>query len=101
MPQVRIATSVAPANLPPGTTLGKYRFRIWALGMPTYERDVDAPLPAEVVFEDVMAGAYQYSIQRLNLAGSPIGTAYTGLLTVAPPAPVVGEVPVGATVTVV
>jgi hypothetical protein len=101
MPQVNIATSVAPYSYPAGTVLGKFRFQlIQPSGAVAAIMNVDAPLPAVVTFPSVSPGEYTLSIQRLTATGTPTGPAYTAPVTVAAPAPVVGDAPVGADVTV-
>lgn len=107
MPQVNITTSVAPAEFPAGTTLGQMRFR---LDGPTvfqrYTLYSDLPLPPVVTFPNVAPGAYVLTIQRQLQSGSLTGAAYTANFVVEapvvppPPPPVVGDVPVGAEVTV-
>lgn len=101
MPQVKVQTSVAPVEFPAGTLLGQYRFRLLTpTNLPAYTVYADAPLPAEVVFPNVAPGEYTLNIVRLTSGSIPIGAAYTAPVSVAAPAPVVGDGVIGATVTV-
>ena len=107
MPQVSIATSVAPAEFPAGTVLGQMRFR---LDGPTvlqrYTVFSDMPLPPTVTFPNVAVGVYTLSIQRMTATGALAGAPYTAPVEVVapppppPPAPVVGDAAVGADVSV-
>lgn len=103
MASVRISTSVASTEFPAGTTFGQYRFRLSKGTLPVYTQYIDAPLPDEVIFQNVAAGDYTLSIQRQSAAGLLIGTAYTytAPISVAAPAPAVGDVPVSAVVSVI
>ena len=101
MPQVSITTSVAPSEFPAGTVLGKMNFRLLKDGVGLYSVDSVMPLPPVVTFPSVAPGNYTLSIQRLTSSGLPVGAAYTTPVVVAAPAPVVGDVPVGADVSVI
>ncbi len=107
MPQVNIATSVAPAEFAAGTELGQMRFRLEGpTVLQRYTMFSDMPLPPVVTFPNVAVGTYTLSIQRQALTGAMVGTPYTAQVVVAAPAPppppplVVGDAPVGAEVTV-
>lgn len=97
---VNVETSVAPSTFPAGTTLGQMRFRLSKGGVPWHTLWMDVPLPSFVTFVNVSAGEYELSIVRLNTSSIPVGPLYTANVSVSAPAPVVGDVPTGATVTV-
>jgi hypothetical protein len=101
MAQVKIKTVLADVEFPAGTLLGQYRFRLFTpTGLPYATVYVDPPLPAEVVFPNVAAGEYTLNIVRLTTQSIPIGSAYTAPVSVPVPAPVIGSVVTGATVTI-
>jgi hypothetical protein len=101
MAQVRIFLSIASAEFPAGTLLGKYRFQLMKGIVPNYTTEVDLPLPPEIVFDNVAPGDYTLKAQQLNAQSSPIGSVYTQAVSVAAPPPVAGVAVSGAVVTVV
>lgn len=100
MPQVNIATATAPADFPAGTALGKMRFRLNQGSLIVGSLDVSMPLPPVATFQNVAVGTYMLTIQRLTTGSQPTGPSYTTTVVVEAPAPVVGDAPVGADVTI-
>ena len=101
MPQLNVATSVAPQDFPAGTALGQMRFRLFnAANLPYSTLFVDVPVPPVVVFSNVAAGEYTLKIQRLTATGLGIGPEVVQAVSVAAPAPVSGDIPIGVSVTV-
>ena len=101
---VLVSWEVGPQNFAPGTALGAVHVELGG-GLLSSPMLMEVASGNSATFPDIPEEAesdpfYTYTIQQMDAAGNPLGTALTGAFSVLAPPAVVLDVPSVVTITV-